>query len=144
MAVRIVRKPVARRSGRGIVWVFFGTGLLGGFFLGAVLGGWAEDSVIEAAVASISAFVVSIGLLRLPVGPIGLAARIAVFVSSWAGASLIGYGARESADLRYMDQIRAWFSTFETKAGIVLLLIGLGLAVMLSFRRPADRPEGRQ
>lgn len=144
MAVRIVRKPVARRSGRGIVWAFLGIGVLGGFLLGAVVGGWAGDNVIEAAVASVSTLVVSIGLFRLPVGSIGLPARIAVFVSSWGGAFLIGYGAREGADLRYMAQAEAWFSTFEAKAGIALVLLGLLLAVTLSFHRPADRPEGRQ
>ncbi len=99
---------------------------------------------IEAAVTSISAFVVSIGLLRLPVGPIGLPTRIAVFVSGWVGAFLIGFGAREGADLRYMAQIRAWLSTLEAKAGIALVLLGLILAVTLSWHRTADRPEGRQ
>jgi hypothetical protein len=137
---QIIEKPFTRGRVAGLVWGAFGTALGGGFFLGAVLGGWTEDNVLEAAIASFTLPVASAGLL-IQMGrrtTVGVPVRLVLFLAGWVGGFLVGFGARAGADLRYMAQLRAWFGTTEAKAGIALVLTALILTVMLSLRRPAE------
>ncbi|MEX1046247.1 MAG: hypothetical protein WD757_07175 [Actinomycetota bacterium] len=135
----IVEKPLTRGRAVGQAWGVFGCALGGGFMLGAAMGGFAEERIIG----------VIIGAVLFPLAGAGFAiqiapffsglSRAALFLTAYVGGLLVGLGGKEGADLRGSDQISAWFGSIFTKAGLVLLVVAVVIALVFTFRRTSDQ-----
>lgn len=134
----VVEKPLSRGRAVALFWGAFGAALAGGFFLGATVGGWAEENIIGTIVGSILFPLASVGwLIQLGAGgAAGIVPRAALFLATWVGGLLVGFGARAGADERGAAQIEAWIGTAEARVGLVLLVAGLVITAALSLRRP--------